>query len=71
MIELLAQHNETDSNEISLGFHMPPFNSVKHIHLHGIAPKREMRFFARWIFKENTLWFKSIDDVILIVSERE
>jgi Scavenger mRNA decapping enzyme C-term binding len=60
----MDSNNQTDLNEISLGFHLPPFNSVKHLHLHGIAPKSEMRFFGRWIFKENTWWYKNVDSVI-------
>ncbi|XP_034108225.1 adenosine 5'-monophosphoramidase HINT3 [Drosophila albomicans] len=40
------------------GFHMPPFISVKHLHLHGIAPRSEMGFFARLVFKPSAPWFK-------------
>ncbi|KAL7731625.1 hypothetical protein ACLKA6_007978 [Drosophila palustris] len=40
------------------GFHMPPFISVKHLHMHGISPRSEMGFLARLIFKPSAPWFK-------------
>lgn len=64
MTAILAKENQTDVNEISLGFHLPPFNSVKHLHLHGISPKSEMTFLSRWMFRENSFWYKSVDNVI-------
>ena len=42
LLELLEKNGQT--SDISLGFHIPPFNSVKHLHLHGISPKDEMGF---------------------------
>ncbi|XP_017841625.1 histidine triad nucleotide-binding protein 3 [Drosophila busckii] len=41
------------------GFHYPPFISVKHLHMHGIAPRSEMGFISRMVFKPASLWFKS------------
>lgn len=64
MLDLLAKNNQTDMNEISLGFHVPPFNSVKHLHLHGIAPVSEMRLIARMIFRADSYWFKKAETVI-------
>ncbi|XP_034482181.1 histidine triad nucleotide-binding protein 3-like [Drosophila innubila] len=40
------------------GFHMPPFISVKHLHLHGISPRSEMGFISRLIFQPSAPWFK-------------
>ncbi|KAM8708488.1 hypothetical protein ACLKA7_015463 [Drosophila subpalustris] len=40
------------------GFHIPPFISVKHLHMHGISPRSEMGFLARLIFKPSAPWFK-------------
>lgn len=64
MIELMSSNNQTDMTSISLGFHMPPFNSVKHLHMHGIAPKSEMKLVGRWIFREDSYWYKTVDTVI-------
>lgn len=71
MLDLLSKENQTDANDISLGFHLPPFNSVKHLHLHGISPKSEMRFLQRLIFRENSFWYKTVDNVINSLPESE
>ena len=36
-----------ESNDFILCFHIPPFNSVDHLHLHVLAPASEMQ----WIFR--------------------
>jgi hypothetical protein len=64
MLDILANNNQSDTAEISLGFHIPPFYSIKHLHLHGIAPKSEMGFIGRMVFKENSFWYKTVDTVI-------
>lgn len=61
ILDLLEKNGQT--SDYSLGFHIPPFNSVKHLHLHGISPKSEMGFFDRLIFKENTFYYKDFDTV--------
>lgn len=38
-----------ENNDYRLVFHVPPFNSVDHLHLHVIAPVSEMRDFYREI----------------------
>ncbi|KAK9508908.1 hypothetical protein O3M35_006349 [Rhynocoris fuscipes] len=53
-----------DSSEIRYGFHWPPFVTVPHLHLHAIAPTSEMGFVSRMIFKANSWWFVSPDDVV-------
>jgi len=62
-LELFEKNGQTDLSEISLGFHIPPFNSVKHLHLHGISKKSDMRFIGRMIFRENSFWYKTFDAV--------
>merc|ERR1719341_694919 len=47
-----------------LGFHWPPFTSISHLHLHVIAPRTEMSFFGRLIFRENSYWFVSPETVL-------
>jgi hypothetical protein len=64
MLALLEKNNQTDLEQISLGFHVPPFNSVKHLHLHGISKKSEMGFIGRMIFREDSYWYKTIDIII-------
>lgn len=60
----LMKDKQIDVAEISFGFHVPPFNSVKHLHMHCIAPKSKMGFLARLIFKPDSLWYKSMDYVM-------
>lgn len=49
--------------EIRMGFHMPPFITVKHLHLHGIAPVSNMTAYMRMIFKPETFWFKTVHQI--------
>ncbi|EDW70723.1 adenosine 5'-monophosphoramidase HINT3 [Drosophila virilis] len=51
--------NTTDA---LFGFHVPPFISVKHLHMHGIAPRSEMSFVSRWVFRPATAWFKTVEE---------
>ncbi|CAH1991543.1 unnamed protein product [Acanthoscelides obtectus] len=53
-----------DINDIILGFHCPPFNSISHLHLHVISPKSDMGFFSKLVFKPNTWWFQTVDGVL-------
>ncbi|XP_035702826.1 histidine triad nucleotide-binding protein 3 isoform X2 [Folsomia candida] len=46
-----------------LGFHWPPFHMVNHLHLHVLAPADQMGFFARNMFRPNSMWFVSPDYV--------
>lgn len=46
--------------DILMGFHWPPFNSVKHLHLHGLAPASTVGVFKGMMFKPNTMWFKTV-----------
>lgn len=56
---LYAKEN-IPSEKISFGFHWPPFISVAHLHMHGLAPTNQMNFLARWIFKPINYWFRTV-----------
>ncbi|RZC38150.1 histidine triad nucleotide-binding protein 3-like [Asbolus verrucosus] len=49
-----------DVDDVRLGFHLPPFNSIAHLHLHVISPASGMSTLSRLIFKPNTWWFSSV-----------
>lgn len=52
----------------SLGFHWPPFHMVSHLHLHVIAPADQMGFIARNMFRPNSMWFVSVSDHLLSIT---
>lgn len=60
--EQLAKNNLSLS-DARLGYHWPPFRSVRHLHLHAIAPASEMGFISRLIFRKDSYWFVSPDYV--------
>ncbi|EFA01428.2 Histidine triad nucleotide-binding protein 3-like Protein [Tribolium castaneum] len=51
-------------DDTRLGFHLPPFNSVSHLHLHIISPVSEMSFISSFVFKPNSWWFTSVDQIL-------
>jgi len=54
----LEAHEELDVCSNALyGFHMPPFISVDHLHLHIICPASEMTFLHRQLFKPDSWYF--------------
>ena len=58
------QANQTNfqEEELRIGFHKPPFNSVLHLHLHVIYPYREMNFIAKLFYGRGVPWFASLED---------
>ncbi|CAG4952828.1 unnamed protein product [Parnassius apollo] len=56
--ELLVKNN-LSVEDARFGYHWPPFRSVRHLHLHTIAPESKMGLIARIIFKKDSYWFVS------------
>ncbi|XP_043076300.1 histidine triad nucleotide-binding protein 3 isoform X2 [Puntigrus tetrazona] len=53
--EVLKAKNVTDLEDISLGFHVPPYITVPHLHLHVLAPFSQV---FRWaICKYTSFWY--------------
>ena len=49
-------------DDFRMGFHWPPFTSVKHLHLHVISPVSEMGFFSKHlVYRPNSLVFVTHD----------
>ncbi|KAH8260688.1 hypothetical protein KR038_003428 [Drosophila bunnanda] len=48
------------SEDVLFGFHLPPFISVRHLHMHAIAPRSEMGFLSRIVFRPSSVWFKTV-----------
>ncbi|KAI9024409.1 HIT-like domain-containing protein [Phycomyces nitens] len=58
---LLKDNGYTDADQ-RLGFHVPPFNSINHIHLHVLGLPFKSRF-REWKYTPG-LWFAKADYVL-------
>lgn len=56
---VLKDQFQVDLAEVLFGFHVPPFTTVKHLHMHGMGPVGSMGFISRMIFRPNSMWFKT------------
>ncbi|XP_055604777.1 adenosine 5'-monophosphoramidase HINT3-like [Uranotaenia lowii] len=61
---VLRDQHQVELGQALFGFHIPPFTTVKHLHMHGIAPTSGMGFISRMIFKPNTMWFNTAQAVL-------
>uniref|UniRef100_A0A2K5C2Y5 Adenosine 5'-monophosphoramidase HINT3 n=1 Tax=Aotus nancymaae TaxID=37293 RepID=A0A2K5C2Y5_AOTNA len=52
---ILERNNFTDFMNVRMGFHMPLFCSISHLHLHGLAPVDQL---------VNSYWFITADHLI-------
>eukprot|EP00977_Amphora_coffeiformis_P002999 scaffold572_cov229-Amphora_coffeaeformis.AAC.4 len=51
--------------DYNLCFHVPPFNSVDHLHLHVLAPQSGMKWYHRLIkYNTSMRWSVSLDTVL-------
>ena len=54
-----------EEEDFMLRFHIAPFNSVDHLHLHVLAPSTSMEYIHRHgKYKNGTIWCTGVDDVI-------
>lgn len=69
--EILQRNNITDLSDVRFGFHWPPFCSVTHLHLHVLAPASQMGFMSRLIYRLNSYWFITADQLIELLGSKE
>lgn len=64
--------NNSTPSALRLSFHVPPFNSIDHVHMHAFhdAPRR-MGVFGRLKYKTESWWCRSYDDVLARLSNSE
>jgi diadenosine tetraphosphate (Ap4A) HIT family hydrolase len=54
-----------ETGDYRLAFHIPPFNSVDHLHLHVLAPLSSMRFYYRNIkYATPTRWCMDLERIV-------
>jgi diadenosine tetraphosphate (Ap4A) HIT family hydrolase len=53
-----------EKKDFKLCFHVPPFISVGHLHLHVLAPASEMNFAFKLKFWAGSRWCTDIEDVL-------
>ncbi|XP_066260286.1 adenosine 5'-monophosphoramidase HINT3-like [Euwallacea similis] len=59
----VIQEHGGNVNDLILGFHLPPFNTVDHLHLHLISPASSMSFLHKIMFMANSLWFATAEQI--------
>lgn len=57
----LVEQNGGSLGDCRFGFHWPPFNSIKHLHLHVIFPESGMSFIGRQIYRPGTFYFATVN----------
>ncbi|KAG9328789.1 hypothetical protein JZ751_010653 [Albula glossodonta] len=61
---VLQKSHVTDLTDIRLGFHVPPFSSVPHLHLHVLAPASQMDPRSLRMYGPQSVWFLSADQLL-------
>ncbi|XP_017050084.1 histidine triad nucleotide-binding protein 3 [Drosophila ficusphila] len=69
MVDFLKSKN-IDPTKATIGFHMPPFISVRHLHLHAIYPPSDMNIGNQISFM-SSFWFKKSGDAIQYLKSRD
>uniref|UniRef100_A0A3Q0R6L3 HIT domain-containing protein n=1 Tax=Amphilophus citrinellus TaxID=61819 RepID=A0A3Q0R6L3_AMPCI len=57
---ILEKNKVSDLDDIRLGFHLPPFSSVPHLHLHALAPASKMNLKSQLRYGQHSYWFITV-----------
>ncbi|XP_069463608.1 adenosine 5'-monophosphoramidase HINT3 [Ambystoma mexicanum] len=61
---ILQRNHFTDLEDTRVGYHWPPFCTIAHLHLHVLAPASQLGFLSRMIYRLNSYWFITADQLI-------
>ncbi|XP_059211936.1 adenosine 5'-monophosphoramidase HINT3-like isoform X2 [Centropristis striata] len=61
---ILEKNRVSNLDDVRIGFHIPPFSSVPHLHLHAMAPASTMPFKSQLHYGAQSHWFITIDKVL-------
>ncbi|XP_015919648.2 adenosine 5'-monophosphoramidase HINT3 [Parasteatoda tepidariorum] len=67
MVEIgqsILEKESASIENVRFGFHLPPFNSIAHLHLHVISSVDEMGFLSRLIFRPDSYWFMTANTLL-------
>ncbi|XP_071335307.1 adenosine 5'-monophosphoramidase HINT3-like isoform X2 [Trachinotus anak] len=68
---VLREQGITDMNNISLGFHKPPYISVDHLHLHVLAPSSQILDYMLYKFTPGTSSFITEERLQKLLKKKE
>ncbi|XP_042359641.1 histidine triad nucleotide-binding protein 3-like [Plectropomus leopardus] len=60
----VLEKNKASLDDVRMGFHVPPFSSVPHLHLHTLAPASKMNFRSQLHYGPRSYWFITVDKVL-------
>ncbi|KAM4633176.1 adenosine 5'-monophosphoramidase HINT3-like isoform 2-T2 [Polymixia lowei] len=61
---ILEKNEVRDLDDVRMGFHLPPFSSVPHLHLHVLAPASQMNSRSLVRYGPQSYWFITVDKVL-------
>uniref|UniRef100_A0A3B4WIP2 Histidine triad nucleotide-binding protein 3-like n=3 Tax=Seriola TaxID=8160 RepID=A0A3B4WIP2_SERLL len=61
---ILEKNKVCDLDDVRMGFHLPPFSSVPHLHLHALAPASKMNLKSQLRYGPQSHWFITVDNVL-------
>uniref|UniRef100_A0A671U8M2 Histidine triad nucleotide-binding protein 3-like n=1 Tax=Sparus aurata TaxID=8175 RepID=A0A671U8M2_SPAAU len=57
---VLEKNKVSNLDDVRFGFHIPPFSSVPHLHLHALAPASTMGFKSQLHYGPQSHWFITV-----------
>uniref|UniRef100_H3DG20 HIT domain-containing protein n=1 Tax=Tetraodon nigroviridis TaxID=99883 RepID=H3DG20_TETNG len=61
---VLEENKVHNSEDNRMGFHLPPFTSVPHLHLHVLCPASKMNVRAQLRYGPQSHWFITVNKVL-------